>query len=84
MSLPGKALPVALLLWHRVGIEETSEVALHLSAIPVPRSTARRGLEVLERAGLVSVSRSPGRSPRVTLLRVETSPADGQEVGPQP
>ena len=78
MALPGKALHVAIQIWHEVGFSKSSEVAISMTGMArmgVSRWAASRGLEALEKAGLVSVVRHPGRKPVVTILTA--SPAQG-------
>ena len=68
---PGKALHVAIVLWFFAGVKRTGTVALSGAALRgfgVNRHAGYRGLAVLERAGLVSVARHPGRMPVVTIL----------------
>lgn len=82
MVLPGKSLHVALILWKEAGIKKQRTVKLNLSALKelgIPRSTARRGLDALEVAGLVSVSHSAGRCLQVTL-NDHVSPALDESV----
>jgi hypothetical protein len=70
MALPGKALHVALLLWHEAGCRNQRTVRLRLRAgLPAGMNawSARRGLRALEAAGLVTVSRHPGKALDVTL-----------------
>ena len=71
MKQPGKAVHVGLAIWFWAGVKRTKEISLSLSRLRqsgVDRHSARRGLAVLEQAGLVSVRRYPGRKPVVTLL----------------
>jgi hypothetical protein len=71
MALPGKALHVAIQIWHEVGFIKSSEVSISMTGMTrmgVSRWAASRGLEALEKAGLVSVVRHPGRKPVVTIL----------------
>ncbi len=69
--LPGRALAVALELWFWAGLKNKRVVRIslsHLRSAPgMSRSSASRGLGALERAGLVSVVRKPGRKPIITL-----------------
>jgi hypothetical protein len=68
---PGKALPVAIALWYLSGLKRSCTVALSISSLTdfgVGRLAGYRGLAALEKAGLVSVVRHPGRKPIVTLL----------------
>src|SRR5262249_23168429 len=70
-ALSGKALHVGVEIWFQIGLKRSSEVALSLSRFKksgISRSAASRGLAKLERAGLVSVIRLPGRKPVVTVL----------------
>lgn len=69
-GLPGRALAVGLFLWHQAGCRRVRTVRLNLSRLPggISRQAGRRGLESLERAGLVQIDRAPGRAPTVTLL----------------
>jgi hypothetical protein len=78
MSLPGKALHVAIQIWHEVRLTKSSEVSISMTGMTrmgVSRWAASRGLETLGKAGLVSVVRHPGRKPVVTILAA--SPAQG-------
>jgi hypothetical protein len=79
MSLPGHALHVAIFIWLWVGVKKDRTVKVSLSGHQdacLNRSTASRGLKALERAGLVSVKRAPGRKPVVTVneapIRLQT------------
>jgi hypothetical protein len=72
MPLPGRALHVAMEVWYRAGLTRRAEVVLSLEQVAkaggFDRATASRALKVLERVGLVAVSRGVGQAPRVTLL----------------
>ena len=71
MALPGKALHVAVALWHMYGITKCPEITVSnvlTKRFSVRRDAKHRALRALERAGLVSVSSGKGRSSRVTLL----------------
>jgi DNA-binding transcriptional ArsR family regulator len=75
MRIPGKAVHVAIELWHLAGMKKCRTVKLSLSRIEqdgLSRSSAGRGLRALEDAGLVAVERHPGRCPIVTLLEYPT------------
>lgn len=79
--LPGKALHVALELWHAIGFNNDGSRTVILSSrrladFGVSRDAKYDALRRLERAGLVAVERSPGRLPRVTLLK-----EPGQDYG---
>jgi hypothetical protein len=74
--LPGKALHVGVVLWHRAGLEKKTQVTLPSSrfkALGVSRYAGSRALAALEQAGLVAVVRKQGRAPRVTLLPAPTT-----------
>ena len=69
--LPGKALAVGLVLWFKAGITKRGEVKMTtklLHKFGLSRYAGYRGLAALEKAGLVTADRGPGRCPRVTLL----------------
>ena len=68
---PGKALHVAVELWHIAGLQRSGTLSLsmrRLSAFNMSRFSGYRGLAALEAAGLISVDRHCGRKPVVTLL----------------
>ncbi len=72
-SLPGKALATYLAIWDRCklegrGIPVTLPNAFALDPWGVDRHAKGRALRTLERAGLITVERSLGRAPRITLL----------------
>ena len=69
--LSGKAPHVALALWFQAGLQQNRTVVLSgasLLELGAKRHAGYRGLAVLEQAGLVTVERHPGRSPRVTIV----------------
>jgi hypothetical protein len=71
--LPRKSLQVAAVGWLLAGWERSADFELTLDdwgEFGLSRFSASRGLDVLEQAGLVSVSRTPGRSSVVTILDV--------------
>jgi hypothetical protein len=71
--LPAKSLHVGAVCWLFAGWERSAEFELALDGwteFGLSRFSASRGLDELERAGLVSVGRTPGRSPVVTVLDV--------------
>ena len=82
-ALPGKALAVALQLWFMSGIERSDQVALNITRfaklVGVSRDTVARSLIRLEEVGLVSVQRSPGSNPRITILECTGQSAPGTE-----
>src|SRR5437660_145 len=61
MAQPGRAVHVALYLWHHAGMLASPIVPLNLSRLGIERTSASRGLAALERAGLVRVVRGRGR-----------------------
>jgi hypothetical protein len=71
MTLPGKALAVGLMPWLQRGITGRPTVLFCLSratAEGIPTTTARRAIRELERAGLVTINRKPGRGLEVTMF----------------
>ena len=74
-KLPGKALAVSLAVHYKAGVENTREpiavTAKLLERFGVSRKAGYRGLEALERTGLVSVDRRRGRCPRVTISEIK-------------
>ncbi len=71
--LPGKSLHVGAVCWLLAGWERSAGFELALddwAEFGLSRFSASRGLDELERAELVSVGRTPGRSPVVTVLDV--------------
>jgi hypothetical protein len=69
--LPGKSLRVASVCWLLAGWERSADFELALDGwaeFGLSRFSASRGLDTLERAGLVSAVRRPGRSPVVSIL----------------
>jgi len=70
-GLPGRALHVALALWHLAGLANGRRVKPTWriwDRFGVSPDTGRRGLLALERAGLVEVKRGSGRCPDVRIL----------------
>lgn len=67
----GSGLKVAIALWYLSGLNgQARTVKLRgsvLREMGVDRHAVYRGLQVLEKAGLVSVARHPGRNPLVTI-----------------
>lgn len=69
MTLPGRALHIAIWLHLWAGIRKSNVVPISMSKIPgVPRMAAARGLAALERARLVAVERRLGRRPVVMII----------------
>ncbi|MFH0975860.1 MAG: hypothetical protein V1874_08775 [Spirochaetota bacterium] len=73
-GLPGKALHLAIHIWHIAGMNGNAKVAINLSRIGTEwgfdRSAASRALKVLESSELIAVHRLPGQKPRVTILDI--------------
>ena len=70
-KLPGKAFEVGIALWFLAGVQRKRTVTLSGSALrdlEVSRFAGYRALSALEKTGLVSVQRHPGRNPIVTIL----------------
>jgi hypothetical protein len=77
MKLPGQALAVGLIIWREAGIRNSLTMPLQharLREAEIKKDTSRRALRSLEMAGLVTISRPPGRCLEVTIL--ETSAMD--------
>ena len=71
--LPGCSLATYLAIWDRAKLQDpgkpvTLPNAFALDPWGVDRHSKGRALRVLEGAGLISVTRSIGRAPRITLL----------------
>jgi hypothetical protein len=69
----GKALHVGNALWFLAGVKRKRTVTLSsrpLRELGVKRHAVYRALRALEKAGLVSVERHPGRQPVVTILEI--------------
>jgi DNA-binding transcriptional ArsR family regulator len=78
--LPGRALHVGMALWFLVGMKKTGCVTFSLSrsaGLELSRAAASRGLARLEQAGLVSVTRLPGRNVLVRVLDAPTAEQAG-------
>ena len=76
--LPGKSLQVASVSWLLAGWNRSAEFELALddsAEFGPSRSSDSRGLDTLDRAGLVSVERRPGRSPVVLIMDPTAGPA---------
>lgn len=73
-QLDGKCLAVGIVLWFIVGLKRRQTVKLErkwLLVFRIGRGAVGRCLEKLEGAGLISVERSDGRCPIVTIQVVE-------------
>jgi len=84
--LPGKFLQVASVCWLLAGWERSAGFELALDGwaeLGLSRFSASRGLDQLERAKLVSIGRTPGRSPVVSILdymKVETATSPAHTI----
>src|SRR5262245_40995994 len=69
-ALPGQALALSLCLWREVGRahKRTVKVRLGHQGLGLSEYAARRAMKLLEKAGLVSLQRHPGKGIEVTLL----------------
>jgi DNA-binding transcriptional ArsR family regulator len=80
--LPGSALAVGVALWHLAGMRggrgDLTLSSERLAPFGVSRHAKDRALRQLAQAGLVTVSRKRGRSPRVTLVGAGTSRRTGR------
>jgi hypothetical protein len=83
-ALPGQALAVGVVLWHEAGCRKSRTVPFRISKcrkFRIHEDTARRGLQVLEKAGLIAIRRLPGRCSEVTILEATTdSSKPGRDV----
>ena len=71
MNLPGKALHVAIVIWHLAEMNYSRTISLSSSVLRkngVSRHAYYLGLAALEKAGLVTADRHIGRNPMVTIL----------------
>jgi hypothetical protein len=78
--LPGRSIQVGAVCWLLAGWNRSAEFELTLDGwteFGLSRFSASRGLDTLERAGLCTVARWPGRSPVVSIL----DPTAGSRVG---
>ena len=68
--LPGQALALFLAVHHQTALTGKPVVTLParlLAELGISRGAKSRGLQVLEKAGLVTVARSRGRAARIQL-----------------
>ena len=87
-ALPGKTLAVGLVLWHRAGMAGQRTVRLALARakghLGLSEYSAQHSSGGIERAGLVSARRAPGRSLEVTILEVGPGQGPPPPAGPGP
>lgn len=85
MGLARSALHVGVMLWHFRGLRKSDTFAVSLEDLTcgvISRDTARRGLNHLEAAQLVSVVRRRGRKLKVIVLSgPSATDADGHGNG---
>ncbi len=68
--LPGRSLNVGIAIWYLAGLTGSRTVLLSnvaASRFTLDRNAKYRGLEWLEKVGLVEVTRMPGRAPVVSI-----------------
>ena len=68
---PGKAMQVAIAIWHMVGMtgERTIKIPKAvLQKLGVNRYALHRALPAMEKAGVISVVKRSGASPEITVL----------------
>lgn len=72
-KLPAKGANMAVALWYRHGMEGSPvKVTTRLrEEYGMSRKSARRALDLMEKAGLVKVERRNGCAPLVTLLEID-------------
>jgi hypothetical protein len=71
----GTAANVGLLLWHLKGIQKTTEKLVVTrkvawNRLKIERMALTRGLERLEKAGLITTYRGRGKAIRVTIVQI--------------
>jgi DNA-directed RNA polymerase subunit N (RpoN/RPB10) len=82
-ELCGKAFQVAIAIWFLAGVHKR-EVEVSGQAVEdlgVSRYACYRGLKLLEKAGLISVHRAPGRKAIVTILDFTEGINQGSDTG---
>jgi hypothetical protein len=82
--LSGKALHVAVLLWHLRNLARSPTVRWRPSKardFGVSRYATRRGLDALEDARLITVDRGVGRSPIITIIDFDRTGNIGERDG---
>lgn len=76
-QLRGGALAVGLMLWHKAGILDCCTVPYchgHAVKVGVRYQASYRAIKALEKAKLIAVVRTAGRSLAVTILETPPSP----------
>jgi hypothetical protein len=73
-ELPKSAFRTGYRLWRWAGIQKThTDIKFSATSQGINRSSMRRGIEHLEKAGLIYVRRTPGKALRITILDVPSS-----------
>ena len=75
-QLRGKSFHLAIAIWAIASLAKSASVPIGNMAVQpfgLDRNAKYRALHWLEKAGLISVQRKPGRSPVVTLLELKVS-----------
>jgi hypothetical protein len=83
-QLPGRALQVGVYLWFLAGMKKARTVTLPLARLRefgLDRFAVRRGLQALQKAGLVSTVTRQGRSAVVTIEAVRAQPVSATASG---
>ena len=84
MDLPGRPLPVLLAIHHRVALTGRPWVSLPpgtMADFRIGRTAKARGFAELERAGLIRVKRTNGRTTLVALASKRAGGADAASPG---
>lgn len=72
-NLPGRALHVAIGIWHLARLVKNRTVKLsqkNFRKLGLNRNAAYRGLAALEKEGLIRIERPPGQNSTVTILDI--------------
>ena len=82
-KLSGKTLHISMVLWFLKGVNKNYTVKLSgklIRSFGVSRSTLYRGLNNLEKAGLITVQRKMGQSPMVTIHTDKKESNDEEKI----
>lgn len=72
-NISNSAVKISLALWFLSGVTKNDTVTLSnkiLLELSIRRQTKYRVLEAMQSEGLITIHRAPGRSPRITILRL--------------
>ena len=75
-KLPASAIKIGLALWYVSGLKKSTTFRLttkQLEDFYIDRQTKYRGLQHLEKAGLIEVKSQAGKNPTVTLITKKLS-----------